>query len=349
MDRPYFDATIKELERLLTKHKSQRVVLAQLREELALRESPRAKQLHREVDGLLNGSLPPSQKTTRSTKPEDQLALINELAGSEQLAAGKSHVNEAVWLQWMSGESEGYSDVLLLDQFSIDQGSAELVHDVVGPRGGVHHARYLLTVNGRIGLLDYEAFPDFNTQNGMLLGRMELGFSDDTRRRVTRVLWYKEKDKRGSKADVAIKYALWEDPRGSAPTTGVPSVSVRQNRIAAAQFQITIERVYRYRCALTNCPVPIALEAAHIDPYTGPESNRRSNGILLRRDLHALFDRGQLAFQPESLVCHFAPDALHWGEYKRLHKTARLTCPPLKTDSPDRKALGRRWKAFCGS
>ena len=77
MDRPYFEATVKELDNLLKRHKSQRVVLAQLREELEFRKTLRARQLLREVEGLLSGAVPPPRRA-RAAKRQDQLRLIQD-------------------------------------------------------------------------------------------------------------------------------------------------------------------------------------------------------------------------------------------------------------------------------
>jgi putative restriction endonuclease len=41
------------------------------------------------------------------------------------------------------------------------------------------------------------------------------------------------------------------------------------------------------------------LEAAHIRPYAEGGEHRVDNGLLLRRDLHTLFDRGYITVTPE--------------------------------------------------
>ncbi|MEH1887220.1 MULTISPECIES: HNH endonuclease signature motif containing protein [unclassified Nostoc] len=41
---------------------------------------------------------------------------------------------------------------------------------------------------------------------------------------------------------------------------------------------------------ITNFDAEVALEAAHIIPYSETENNHPSNGLLLRADLHTLFD-----------------------------------------------------------
>lgn len=75
VDRPLMKATIGELEKLLSQHRSEHAVLGRLREELTFRTTRRAKQLRREVEGIIEG-LVPDKKTTRPAQPEDQLGLL---------------------------------------------------------------------------------------------------------------------------------------------------------------------------------------------------------------------------------------------------------------------------------
>src|SRR5690606_23410684 len=57
---------------------------------------------------------------------------------------------------------------------------------------------------------------------------------------------------------------------------------------------------YEGRCAVTGTNAEAVLEAAHIRPYRGPQSNVLSNGLLLRADIHILFDLALLAIDPAS-------------------------------------------------
>lgn len=70
-------------------------------------------------------------------------------------------------------------------------------------------------------------------------------------------------------------------------------------------------------CAMTGCTVEAALEAAHIVPYQGPGTNHPSNGLLLRADLHTLFDLGALAIDPDTLEILVASQ-LDGTEYEML-------------------------------
>jgi predicted restriction endonuclease len=42
------------------------------------------------------------------------------------------------------------------------------------------------------------------------------------------------------------------------------------------------------------------IEVAHIMPYCGPDSNPIENGLLLRVDIHRLFDQGLLTIYPHT-------------------------------------------------
>jgi hypothetical protein len=75
VDRPFFKAPIEELEKLLSQHRFDHAVLGRLREELTYRTTRRAKQLMREVEGIIEGRVP-TEKKTRPAQPEDQLGLL---------------------------------------------------------------------------------------------------------------------------------------------------------------------------------------------------------------------------------------------------------------------------------
>ena len=60
-------------------------------------------------------------------------------------------------------------------------------------------------------------------------------------------------------------------------------------------FRRQLLNAYEGRCAMSQFDAEDALEAAHIDPYSGPPSNRTANGLLLRADMHDLFDLRLLA------------------------------------------------------
>lgn len=73
--------------------------------------------------------------------------------------------------------------------------------------------------------------------------------------------------------------------------------ALRRERIGQQRFRTELFEAYTGRCAVSGCNVDEALEAAHIENYSGPKSQVVSNGILLRRDLHSLFDAHLISFE----------------------------------------------------
>jgi predicted restriction endonuclease len=107
------------------------------------------------------------------------------------------------------------------------------------------------------------------------------------------------------------------------------------------QFRKSLQEAYEGRCALTDCDVECALEAAHILPYAGPDTNHVSNGLLFRADIHTLFDLGVLTIDPADLTVSL-DSSLGGAAYKSLHG-CRLR-EPLRADAaPSREALKIRF------
>lgn len=78
-------------------------------------------------------------------------------------------------------------------------------------------------------------------------------------------------------------------------------------------FRSGLLTAYEGRCAITGSAVMQVLEAAHITPFLGPETNHVSNGLLLRSDLHTLWDRG-LIYLCDDLKLQLKP-SLENSEY----------------------------------
>jgi putative restriction endonuclease len=78
-------------------------------------------------------------------------------------------------------------------------------------------------------------------------------------------------------------------------------------RRGQAAFRRKVIAAYKGRCALTGADLLPALDAAHISPYSGPASDHIENGLLLRTDIHAIFDLGLMAIDSESMRCLLDP------------------------------------------
>lgn len=70
-------------------------------------------------------------------------------------------------------------------------------------------------------------------------------------------------------------------------------------RLGQGSFRVLVTDAYERRCAVTGEKTLPALDAAHIKPYSDNGQHLISNGVLLRRDLHALFDNGYITITPD--------------------------------------------------
>lgn len=115
-------------------------------------------------------------------------------------------------------------------------------------------------------------------------------------------------------------------------------------RLGQPQFRDNLLKAYKGRCAATGCQVPQALEAAHIIPYKGEKTNHVSNGLLLRADIHTLWDRTLVAIDPDSEEFRVAEE-VRSSPYKTLDgKVARL--PSGEETRPNKAALKKHFEEF---
>jgi putative restriction endonuclease len=80
------------------------------------------------------------------------------------------------------------------------------------------------------------------------------------------------------------------------------SPTLIQPRLGQRGFRYAVTERYERRCAMTGERSLPALEAAHIKPYSNDGPHRVSNGLLLRADLHRLFDAGYITITPDLCI-----------------------------------------------
>jgi len=122
------------------------------------------------------------------------------------------------------------------------------------------------------------------------------------------------------------------------------TISTIVQREGQPQFRSALIEAYSGRCAITDCSIPELLEAAHIVPYRGIHTNLIQNGLLLRSDLHKLFDLHLLYIDPLKLTIHLSPH-LQRSEYFKL-EGKKLNLPQDVTLHPFRDALEHH-SQFC--
>lgn len=108
-------------------------------------------------------------------------------------------------------------------------------------------------------------------------------------------------------------------------------------RLGQPRFRRELLDAYQNKCAVTGYDVPEALEAAHIYRYQGPETNYVSNGLVLRSDIHALFDRYLLTIDSDSMTIVIHQDLEHTN-YANLSGVP-ITIPINVQLQPNKAAL----------
>lgn len=108
------------------------------------------------------------------------------------------------------------------------------------------------------------------------------------------------------------------------------------------RFRNSLLGAYNGRCCITGSAIVELLEAAHIDPHSDGGDYSVINGLLLRSDIHTLFDQHLLTVD-EYRVIHLSKSLMD-SEYKKYHgETIEL---PHLNAAPSGLALGRRHAAF---
>jgi len=117
----------------------------------------------------------------------------------------------------------------------------------------------------------------------------------------------------------------------------------RVSRKNQGKFRDSLLDAFQGKCAITACDVERALDAAHIFPYRGQKTDCAWNGILLRLDLHRLFDSYLLTIDPLSGQVYLEPSLMN--SYGVVANTK--VCFPEEPVSENRKQVLRWHNAQC--
>ena len=117
---------------------------------------------------------------------------------------------------------------------------------------------------------------------------------------------------RGKSYDLAIEPGrkLWSEIQlrlqaragfvaGEAPVPRYGEPILVQPRLGQGSFRVIVTDAYGRRCAVTGEKALPVLIAAHIRPFAEGGEHRVDNGLLLRSDIHILFDRGYVTVTPQ--------------------------------------------------
>ncbi len=120
--------------------------------------------------------------------------------------------------------------------------------------------------------------------------------------------------------------------------------SERVSREDQPKFRELLKDAYQGKCAISQYDVERVIEAAHIFPYRGPQTDCLWNGILLRLDLHRLFDSYLLTIDAQDYRVRLSPSLMNscYREYAE-----KSVCFPEQPISKNRKQVLQWHNAQC--
>lgn len=113
-------------------------------------------------------------------------------------------------------------------------------------------------------------------------------------------------------------------------------------RIGQGAFRVLVTDSYQRKCSITGEKTLPVLESAHIQSYAKDGPHTVSNGILLRSDIHKLFDSGYLTITTDLKVevsNRIKEEFLNGKEYYQYHGKGLTTLPQKEIDRPNSKYI----------
>lgn len=122
----------------------------------------------------------------------------------------------------------------------------------------------------------------------------------------------------------------------------VAAITVRRKQ--QGKFRRMLFDAYDGTCAISGYAVDPVLQAAHITPYFGRKSQLVTNGLLLRADLHLLFDNDLLAVNPDDMrvAVSRSLEKTGYGSFDGV----RLRLPAAKDSWPSEERLAAQFDNF---
>lgn len=108
-------------------------------------------------------------------------------------------------------------------------------------------------------------------------------------------------------------------------------------RLGQGAFRVIVTEAYHRRCAISGERTLPVLEASHIKPYSLEGPHHPNNGLLLRQDLHTLFDRGYITISEDfniEVSKRIKEDYGNGREYYAFHGKKMIEIPDKNIDKP---------------
>lgn len=253
-------------------------------------------------------------------------------------------------IYWRKGPSKGWVDLLPSWWLETDGEYASLSHAYFwgarGSDGRKRTAKCSLNVSGSVVAIDYGGKHTADNAPNFNVGVTRLTFDDASRTGMPKVEWCDagSADFEDVDVDVERREDLSIDELELFDPDSIEDGRRRIERLVTLRqgqpgFRKKLLEAYR-RCAVTGCTIEAVLEAAHISPYRGTRTNHVTNGLLLRADIHTLFDLGLLRIHGDYRI---KADS-HILQALNIDEGQVIKLPSEKAFYPNPKALEQKAK-----
>lgn len=215
---------------------------------------------------------------------------------------------------------------------------------------GVWMERCKATVAKTRAILNYGGkHKRFNERWDFYIGETRINFTNEARSVTSEVSWRDVGDDEFYDWQIESSWASLDHLK---PPGRKLNLRSRKRRSAMRMVPVRMEqpwlrsilqRAYRGRCAMSGTNVPECLEVAHIVPFADDGVDDPRNALLLRSDIHALFDTHLIVVEPQSRTVRVHTRLRAGVEYGGLHNK-RLLEPASGFESA-KEALDFRYAA----
>jgi putative restriction endonuclease len=122
-------------------------------------------------------------------------------------------------------------------------------------------------------------------------------------------------------------------------------------RVGQGAFRVLVTDAYNRRCSISGEKTLPVLDAAHIKPYKEQGPHAIANGLLLRSDMHKLFDKGYIAITKDYKVevsKAIKEEFENGKEYCQYHGKELVYLPSKNVDRPNKSFIEWHNQLFKG-
>jgi len=174
-----------------------------------------------------------------------------------------------------------------------------------------------------------------------------ISFPDDWAKNIVQGKTYRTEDEIGNTywkriESVLLKYSVKQSKEIVSEPTPLYSRYMINVRIGQGAFRVLVTDAYSRRCAISGERTLPVLEAAHIKPYSTFGINTTNNGLLLRADLHKLYDTGYITVTDKysiEISSRIKEEFENGRDYYKFHGQQLVSLPHNNYEMPNKEYL----------